>query len=77
MVYLDDILFTGNTEEMHLRALEEVLSRLERAGLKVKQSKCKFMQPSVTYLGHVIDADGLRPLSERVRAIKDAGHLGQ
>ena len=26
MVYLDDILVTGSTEEMHLRALEEVLS---------------------------------------------------
>ena len=72
VVYLDDILVTGNMEEMHLKSLEEVLMRLERAGLKVKQSKCKFMQTSVTYLGHVIDADGLRPLSERVRAIKEA-----
>ena len=30
------------------------------------------MRPSVTYLGHVIDANGLHPLSDRVRAIKDA-----
>ena len=36
VVYLDDILVTGNSEETHLRALEEVLRRLERAGLKVK-----------------------------------------
>ena len=72
VVYLDDILVTGSTEEAHLKALEEVLSRLERAGLKVKRSKCVFMRPSVTYLGHVIDADGLHPLKERVRAIKEA-----
>ena len=72
IVYLDDILITGNTEEAHLKALEEVLGRLERAGLRVKQSKCVFMRPSVTYLGHVINADGLHPLQDRVRAIRDA-----
>ena len=30
------------------------------------------MCPSVTYLGHVIDAEGLHPLSDRNRAIKGA-----
>ena len=72
VVYLDDILVTGSSEEAHLRALEEVLRRLERARLKVKQSKCTFMRPSVTYLGHRIDAKGLHPLDDRVRAIEDA-----
>ena len=71
-MYLNDILITGSTEEAHLKALEEVLSRLERAGLKVKRNKCVFMRPLVTYLGHVIDAEGLHPLTDRVRAIKEA-----
>ena len=72
VVYLDDILITGQTKEAHLMALEKVLSRLDRAGLRVKKSKCEFMKPSVTYLGHRIDANGLHPLPERVRAIKEA-----
>ena len=42
VVYLDDILVTGSTEEAHMRALEEVLRRLER---KAKKSKCAFMRP--------------------------------
>ena len=33
VVYLDDILITGSTNKEHLEALEQVLSRLERAGL--------------------------------------------
>ena len=33
------------------------------------------MRPSVTYLGQVIAADGLHPLKDRVRAIKDAPTL--
>ena len=61
-----------STEETHLKALEEVLRCLEQAGLRVKQSKCAFMRPSVCYLGHRIDAEGLHPLDDRVRAIRDA-----
>ena len=72
VVYIDDILVTGSTEEEHLRALERVLSRLKQAGLRVKPNKCSFMRPSVTYLVHVIDAHGLHPLDERVQVIKDA-----
>ena len=72
VVYLDDILVTGGDEQAHLKALEEVLGRLERAGLRVKQKKCAFMRSSVTYLGHLIDANGLHPLDEQVRAIKEA-----
>ena len=72
VVYLDDILVTGSTEETHLKALEEVLRCLEQAGLRVKQSKCAFMRLSVCYLGHKIDAEGLHPLDDRVRAIRNA-----
>lgn len=56
VVYLDDILIIRPTDEAHLRALEEVLTRMEEAGLCLKKSKCVFMADSVTYLGHRIDA---------------------
>ena len=47
LVYLDDILVTGQNTEEHLKNLEEVLSRLQQAGLRLKSSKCVFMSPSV------------------------------
>ena len=53
-VYLDDILVTGKTESEHIKNLEEVLIRLEKAGLRLKKQKCSFMLPSVDYLGHSI-----------------------
>jgi len=40
--YLDDILITGKDDKEHLRNLEEVLHRLEEAGLQLKQSECVF-----------------------------------
>ena len=67
VVYIDDVLVTGKTDDEHLTALEEVLQRLEQAGLCLQ-----FMVPSVIYLGHHIDAEGLRPVAEKVEAIKDA-----
>ena len=32
VVYLDDILITGLTDEAHLKVLEEVLTRMEQEG---------------------------------------------
>lgn len=71
-IYLDDILVTGDTEEEHLRNLEEVLQRLRAAGMKLKREKCSFMMPQVEYLGHVINKDGLQPSESKVRAITEA-----
>ena len=71
-VYLDDILVTGKTEEEHLQSLDVILTRLEEAGLRLKEKKCSFMLESVEYLGHNISADGLCPTQEKVHAITDA-----
>jgi len=71
-LHLDDILVTGATPEKHLTALEEVLSREEQAGLHFKKKKYEVMVPSITYLGHVIDAEGLHPLVEKVKAVEEA-----
>ena len=71
-VYIDDILVTGASEQEHLHMLDEVLTRLGEAGLKLKWSKCFFLQMSVEYLGHNISAEGLRPTQEKVRALTEA-----
>ncbi|RXN20196.1 olfactory receptor 4C3-like protein [Labeo rohita] len=63
--FLDDILVTASTKEEHIRKLDVVLTRLERYGLRVKLSKCQFMQSSVEYLGHRIDKEGLHPTDEK------------
>ena len=36
-VYLDDILITGSTEDLHLETLGEVLRRIQKAGLKLRR----------------------------------------
>ena len=71
-VYIDDILVTGSTQEEHLKNLEEVLTRLQRVGIRLKRSRCAFMLPSVEYLGHIISVEGLHPTAEKVKAILEA-----
>ena len=50
LVYLDDILITVFTDTDHLKSLQETLSRLEKAGLRLQKQKCSFMVSSVSYL---------------------------
>ena len=71
-IYLDDILISGTSEEEHLKTLEIVPGRLQDAGLKLKRDKCLFMRSSVVYLGYLIDADGLHPMPDKVKAILEA-----
>ena len=71
-MYIDDILVTGESEQQHLKTLDEVLERLDKAGVRLKREKCAFMLPSVEYLGHKISAAGLQPTDEKVRAIAEA-----
>ena len=72
VVYVDDILITGRNEEEHLQALRQVFERLREHGIRLKCSKCRFMRPSVDYLGYHIDKYGLHAMPEKVAAIRDA-----
>jgi len=70
--YIDDIAVTGASLAEHLQNLAAVLGRLKAAGLLLNRAKCSFLQPRIEYLGHMIDADGLHPIEDKVRAIKEA-----
>ncbi|KAL5471331.1 hypothetical protein EMCRGX_G029435 [Ephydatia muelleri] len=59
LVYLDDIIIVGTSFSEHLRNLAGVLQRLRQAGLKLKPSKCKWCQKSVTFLGHIVSEEGV------------------
>ena len=69
---LDDILVAGTDPEDHLHTLSLVLERLRSAGFKLNKTKCKFLQPSVVYLGHKLDGEGLHPTDDKLAAIRDA-----
>ena len=44
MAYLDDIIIFSRTPEEHLKHIEIIFQKLKIAGLKLKESKCDFLQ---------------------------------
>ena len=71
MMYLDDIIIFSNTEEEHLAHIEEIFKRLEAADLKMKRSKCDFFKKHIHYLGHLISANGIQPLKDKLDMNRD------
>ena len=71
IVYLDDINIYSKTFEEHLEKLEEVLKRLKIAGLKIKLSKCHFIKEELTFLGHVVNKEGILPDPEKIEKVKN------
>ncbi|GBM17553.1 Retrovirus-related Pol polyprotein from transposon 297 [Araneus ventricosus] len=71
LVYLDDIIVVGRTFEEHLNNLRKVFQRLQKANLKLNLKKCRFFQKEVTYLGHVISAEGVKTDPEKIKAVVD------
>ena len=67
--YLDDIIVTGVTQPLHQQNLELLLQRLEAVGFHVKPAKCSFMQPTIHYLGFIIDSKGLHTDPAKTSAI--------
>ncbi|CAB4045228.1 Hypothetical predicted protein, partial [Paramuricea clavata] len=59
-------------DDEHLQNLEEVMKRLSEAGLRLKRSKCRFMQPVLGCLGYRISAQGIYPAEAKVQAVTEA-----
>lgn len=49
--------------------LRKLLEKLGRINLKLNKDKCKIGLSEISYMGHVLSKDGLKPDKEKVRAI--------
>ncbi|CAK1585215.1 unnamed protein product [Parnassius mnemosyne] len=67
--WLDDVCITAPNKQLHLSRLREVLGRLKDAGLKLQKEKCHFFKRSVTYLGYVINRQGLKTCPKKIESI--------
>ena len=69
--YLDDLLLISKGDlDVHLYQLEQALTRLSEAGLKINATKSSFCQAELEYLGYWITQHGIRPVTKKVEAIQ-------
>ena len=58
----------GRSFEEHF-SVDLVLGRLKDAGLKIKDSKCKFFTKKINFLGHSVSNKGVEVDLRRVAAV--------
>ena len=59
------------SQKWPIKCIELVFSHLKEFNLKIKPKKSYFFQTSITFLGHILSADGVSPNPEKVAKIKD------
>ena len=69
LVYLDDVTIFTKTFEQHMQALRWVLERLREEGLFLKPKKCTIATEQMSFLGFIIDRQGLRTDPAKVEAV--------
>jgi len=69
LVYIDDIIVVGKSFGEPLCNLRAVLEHLWTARLTLQPRKCQLLQTRVTYLGHVVSAQGIAPDAEKTRRL--------
>jgi hypothetical protein len=69
LVFLDDILIYSPTLEEHISHLNQVLAKLRKHQLYLKESKCSFAQYSLEYLGHIISSKGVSTDPSKISAM--------
>ncbi|PNF31840.1 hypothetical protein B7P43_G08901 [Cryptotermes secundus] len=68
-VYVDDVLILGETLPEHHAKLREVFEQFRKFNVKIEPDKCEFLRPELTYLGHVISKEGVKPDPKKIEAV--------
>ncbi len=70
-VYIDDIIIYSPSVAQHFSDLQAVLHKLQMAGLTINKKKKKFCLQEITFLGHVVNVQGIAADPSKVEAIRD------
>ena len=60
VAYVDDLNIYSNDLRNHFRHLRQVFNRIRLAGLLLNPEKCEFFKTSISFLGYVVSADGIK-----------------
>ncbi|WMV25004.1 hypothetical protein MTR67_018389 [Solanum verrucosum] len=69
VVFIDDILIFSRSSEDHDKHLWIILQILKEKELYAKLSKCEFWLDEVTFLGHVVSAEGVKVDPSKIQAV--------
>ncbi|KAL9286110.1 putative nucleotidyltransferase, Ribonuclease H [Arabidopsis thaliana] len=70
IIFIDDILVYSKNPEEHEVHLRRVMEKLREEKLFAKLSKCSFWQREMSFLGHIVSAEGVSVDPEKIEAIR-------
>ena len=71
VVFIDDILVYSKSAEEQGQHLRVVMGKFRKHQLYAKFSKCEFWLQRVSFLGHVLTAEGVEVDPEKIKAISE------
>ena len=69
LCHMDDVLIFGRTQQEHDARLHAALQKIQAAGATLNLEKCEFYRDRLTFVGHVIDEQGVSPDPHKTSAI--------
>lgn len=68
-VYMDDVVIFSKSLHDHLVHLKMIFNKFREYNLKVQLDKSEFLRKEVSFLGHVITPEGIKPNPLKIKAI--------
>lgn len=70
-MYLDDIIVYAKDLFDHSQKLVDIFNRLRQYNLTLQPLKCEFLRKEVTYLGHRITDEDVKPDPQKVECVQN------
>lgn len=68
-VYLDDVIVIGASIKDHENNFRDVFKRFRKYHLQLQPLKCQFLSKEVSYLGHLITDEGIKPDPKKISCV--------
>ena len=69
--YINDLLITSSSADQHKHNLGAVFQRLDKNDIVINPLKYVFGIKELIFLGHHVSNSGIRPLKDKVQAVRD------
>ena len=68
---MDDLLVWAENKQQHAERLKQVLERARQKNLKLNKEKSQIALDEISYIGHILSKEGLKPDPKKVQAITE------
>lgn len=68
-VYMDDVIIFSPDEKSHLEHINNILRKIEKAGMRISVQKSRFFRTEVSFLGFIVTTEGIKTCPDKVRDI--------